>query len=51
MCLAHRFSGLLRAWRSLNTPQNREAVKGWLFTIVRRENARQTLRARLVERG
>jgi RNA polymerase sigma-70 factor (ECF subfamily) len=32
---------LLRAWRSLETLQNRDAVKGWLFTIVRRENARR----------
>jgi RNA polymerase sigma-70 factor (ECF subfamily) len=32
---------LLRAWRSLDGLQNRDAVKGWLFTIVRRENARR----------
>jgi RNA polymerase sigma-70 factor (ECF subfamily) len=32
---------LLRAWRSLDKLQNRDAVKGWLFTIVRRENARR----------
>ncbi len=32
---------LLRAWRSLDKLQNRAAVKGWLFTIVRRENARR----------
>ncbi|MFB1486811.1 MULTISPECIES: sigma-70 family RNA polymerase sigma factor [unclassified Thiocapsa] len=32
---------LLRAWRSLDKLQDRDAVKGWLFTIVRRENARR----------
>ena len=32
---------LLRAWRSLDKLQNRDAAKGWLFTIVRRENARR----------
>ncbi|WP_373509098.1 sigma-70 family RNA polymerase sigma factor [Thiocapsa sp.] len=32
---------LLRAWRSLDRLQNGDAVKGWLFTIVRRENARR----------
>jgi RNA polymerase sigma-70 factor, ECF subfamily len=32
---------LLRAWRSLHQLQNGDAVKGWLYTIVRRENARR----------
>jgi RNA polymerase sigma-70 factor (ECF subfamily) len=31
----------LRAWRSLDSLQNDKAVKAWLFTILRRENARQ----------
>ena len=30
----------LRAWRSLDSLQNDKAVKAWLFTILRRENAR-----------
>ena len=30
----------LRAWRSLDSLQNDSSVKAWLFTIVRRENAR-----------
>jgi RNA polymerase sigma-70 factor (ECF subfamily) len=32
---------LLRAWRSFDRLQNPAAVKGWLKTIVRRENARR----------
>lgn len=32
---------LARAWRSFDRLQNVEAVKGWLYTIVRRENARR----------
>jgi len=32
---------LLRAWRSLDRLQNTEAAKGWLITILRRENARR----------
>jgi RNA polymerase sigma-70 factor (ECF subfamily) len=32
---------LLRAWRSFDKLQNPAAVKGWLKTIVRRENARR----------
>ena len=32
---------LLRAWKSLNKLQNHEAAKGWLLTILRRENARR----------
>ncbi len=30
----------LRAWRSLDSLQNPKAAKAWLFTILRRENAR-----------
>lgn len=30
----------LRAWRSLDSLQKDEAAKAWLFTILRRENAR-----------
>ena len=30
----------LRAWRSLESLQNDKAAKAWLFTILRRENAR-----------
>lgn len=30
----------LRAWRSLDSLQNPAAAKAWLFTILRRENAR-----------
>jgi len=32
---------LLRAWKSLNKLQNQKAAKGWLLTILRRENARR----------
>ena len=32
---------LLRAWRSLGRLQNPKAIKGWLLTILRRENARR----------
>jgi RNA polymerase sigma-70 factor (ECF subfamily) len=32
---------LLRAWRSLDRLQNVDAAKGWLLTILRRENARR----------
>lgn len=37
---------LLRAWKSLETLQNPKAVKGWLLTILRRENARRFERYR-----
>jgi len=30
----------LRAWRALDSLQNDKAAKAWLFTILRRENAR-----------
>ncbi len=32
---------LLRAWRSLDKLHNPKAAKGWLITILRRENARR----------
>ena len=31
----------LRAWRSLDSLQDEKAAKSWLFTILRRENARR----------
>jgi RNA polymerase sigma-70 factor (ECF subfamily) len=31
----------LRAWKSIDKLNDPKAVKGWLFTIVRRENARR----------
>ena len=37
---------LLRAWRSIDRLQNPKALKGWLLTIVRRENARRFERIR-----
>lgn len=36
----------LRAWRSLESLQSDKAAKAWLFTILRRENARQYERYR-----
>jgi len=38
---------LLRAWKSYAQVKKPESVKGWLLTIVRRENARRFERARL----
>jgi len=32
---------MVRAWKSLDKLQNPKAVKGWLITILRRENARR----------
>jgi len=32
---------MLRAWRSMDRLQKPEAAKGWLITILRRENARR----------
>jgi RNA polymerase sigma-70 factor (ECF subfamily) len=32
---------LTRAWRSIDKLQSRKAAKGWLYTILRRENARR----------
>ena len=40
---------LLRAWKSLDKLQNIKAAKGWLLTILRRENARRFERYRPVE--
>jgi RNA polymerase sigma-70 factor (ECF subfamily) len=40
---------LLRAWRSLHKLENPAAAKGWLLTILRRENARRFERRRLQE--
>lgn len=36
---------LLRGWRSLRGLHNKAAAKAWLYTIVRRENARRFERA------
>ncbi|MEJ1353399.1 MAG: sigma-70 family RNA polymerase sigma factor [Candidatus Sedimenticola sp. (ex Thyasira tokunagai)] len=38
---------LLRAWRSIDRLQDPKAAKGWLLTILRRENARRFERKRL----
>jgi RNA polymerase sigma-70 factor (ECF subfamily) len=38
---------LLRAWKSLHKVQEPKAVKGWLLTILRRENARRFERKQL----
>ncbi len=38
---------MLRAWRALDSLREDQAVKPWLLTIVRRENARQFERKRL----
>ncbi len=40
---------LLRAWKSLHKLNNPKAAKGWLFTILRRENARRFERKQLQE--
>jgi RNA polymerase sigma-70 factor (ECF subfamily) len=32
---------MVRAWKSMDRLQNPKAVKGWLITILRRENARR----------
>jgi RNA polymerase sigma-70 factor (ECF subfamily) len=32
---------LVRAWKSLDRLHNPKAIKGWLLTILRRENARR----------
>jgi RNA polymerase sigma-70 factor (ECF subfamily) len=37
----------LRAWKSIGKLNDPKAVKGWLFTIVRRENARRFERKQL----
>lgn len=38
---------LLRAWRSIDRLQDPKAAKGWLLTILRRENARRFERKQL----
>jgi RNA polymerase sigma-70 factor (ECF subfamily) len=37
----------MRAWKAIDSLQDDQAAKSWLFTIVRRENARQYERKRL----
>jgi len=37
---------MLRAWRAIDTLDQQDAVKGWLLTILRRENARCFERSR-----
>jgi RNA polymerase sigma-70 factor (ECF subfamily) len=37
---------LVRAWRSMHRLKDEKAVKGWLLTILRRENARRFERKR-----
>jgi len=37
---------MLRAWRALDKLENPKAAKGWLITILRRENARRFERIR-----
>jgi RNA polymerase sigma-70 factor (ECF subfamily) len=38
---------LLRAWKSVGKLQDQKAAKGWLMTILRRENARRFERKQL----
>lgn len=40
---------LLRAWKAMDKLQDQKAAKGWLLTILRRENARRFERKRLQE--
>ncbi|WP_078121684.1 sigma-70 family RNA polymerase sigma factor [Thiosocius teredinicola] len=42
---------LMRAWRSMDKLNDPKAVKGWLLTILRRENARRFERKSLPESG
>ena len=42
---------LMRAWKSLDKLHDSKAAKGWLLTILRRENARRFERKRLKESG
>ena len=42
---------LVRAWKSMDKLNDTKAVKGWLLTILRRENARRFERKRLQESG
>jgi RNA polymerase sigma-70 factor (ECF subfamily) len=37
---------LVRAWKAMDSLQDQKAVKGWLLTILRRENARRFERKR-----
>ena len=41
---------LVRAWKSLDRLNDPKAVKGWLLTIVKRENARRFERKALTRR-
>jgi len=40
---------LVRAWKAMDRLQDEKAVKGWLLTILRRENARRFERKRPLE--
>jgi len=40
---------MVRAWKAMDKLQDTKAVKGWLLTILRRENARRFERKRLQE--
>jgi RNA polymerase sigma-70 factor (ECF subfamily) len=42
---------LVRAWKSMHKLKDDKAVKGWLLTILRRENARRFERKRPQESG
>jgi len=42
---------LVRAWKSMDKLNDAKAVKGWLLTILRRENARRFERKRPLESG
>lgn len=42
---------LVRAWKSMDKLNDTKAVKGWLLTILRRENARRFERKHLPESG
>jgi len=42
---------LVRAWKSMDKLNDAKAVKGWLLTILRRENARRFERKRPQESG
>lgn len=42
---------LVRAWKSLDKLNDTQAAKGWLLTILRRENARRFERKRPQESG
>lgn len=42
---------MVRAWKAMDKLQNPKAVKGWLITILRRENARRFERYQPKESG